>query len=48
MRLLLIMLAAHNRSELQDFMSLKHRDSFVARYLQPALTACLVEMTIPD
>jgi ATP-dependent DNA helicase RecG len=48
MRLLSVMVAEHNRSELQSFLSLKHRDSFVASYLQPALEACLVEMTIPD
>lgn len=47
-RLLSVMVSEHNRSELQSFLSLKHRDSFVASYLQPAVEAGLVEMTIPD
>lgn len=37
-----------SRLALQQTLGLKHRDSFVETYLQPALEAELVEMTIPD
>ena len=37
-----------SRGELQQHLGLKHRDSFVENYLQPALEAGLIEMTIPD
>ena len=47
-RLLTVMVGDHSRSELQALMQLKHRDSFVALYLAPALAAGWVEMTIPD
>ena len=47
-RLLAVMAGAHSRSELQALMHLKHRDSFMALYLAPALAAGWVEMTIPD
>jgi ATP-dependent DNA helicase RecG len=42
------MVAEHSRSELQELLGLKHRDSFSASYLQPALAAGWIEMTIPD
>ncbi|WP_416142195.1 Fic family protein [Hydrogenophaga sp.] len=42
------MVAEHSRSELQALLGLKHRDSFMTSYLQPALAAGWVEMTIPD
>ncbi|MDO9482927.1 MAG: putative DNA binding domain-containing protein [Hydrogenophaga sp.] len=47
-RLLAVMVAEHSRSELQALLGLKHRDSFMASYLLPALAAGWVEMTIPD
>jgi hypothetical protein len=47
-RLLAVMMAEHSRSELQALLGLKHRDSFVASCLQPALAAGWVEMTTPD
>lgn len=34
--------------EIMDTLSLKHRPTFMANYLNPALTAGLVEMTQPD
>ena len=46
-RLLAVMVAAHSRSELQVLLGLKHRDSFIAIYLEPALAAGWVEMTVP-
>ena len=48
LRLIVVMVAAHSRNELQGLLALKHRDSFTASYLEPALTAGLIEMTIPD
>ena len=36
------------RSELQKVMGLKSQANFRGRYLQPALAADLIEMTIPD
>jgi ATP-dependent DNA helicase RecG len=48
LRLLAVMVAEHSRSELQELLGLKHRDSFSASYLQPALAAGWIEMTIPD
>lgn len=33
---------------MQQILELKHRDSFVESYLQSALEAELIEMTIPD
>lgn len=46
-RLLSIMEAEHSRSELQTRLGLRHRDSFIATYLRPALEAGWIEMTIP-
>ncbi|WP_333608646.1 Fic family protein [Arsukibacterium sp.] len=37
-----------NRTELQKLLGLKDRESFRLSYLQPALTAGLIEMTKPD
>jgi hypothetical protein len=34
--------------EIMEFLVLKHRPSFLANYLNPALSAGLVEMTQPD
>lgn len=35
-------------TELMKFVDLKHRPTFLYNYLQPALDAGLVEMTIPE
>ena len=48
MKLLFVMNGDMSRSEIQKTLGLKHRDSFVESYLQPALEAELVSMTIPD
>jgi len=37
-----------SRNQLQDRLSLKHRVNFTDKYLNPALDAGLIEMTIPD
>ena len=37
-----------SRAELQEKLGLRHRDNFIEAYLQPALNAGLLEMTIPD
>lgn len=47
-RLRAVMVAEHSRSDLQHLLALRHRDSFMATYLQPALDAGWVEMTIPQ
>lgn len=47
-RLLSVMVAEHSRSELQRLLNLRHRDNFIAAYLQPALAAGLIEMTLPN
>ena len=36
------------RQHLQEALGLKHEDHFRNAYLQPALRASLIEMTIPD
>jgi ATP-dependent DNA helicase RecG len=38
----------HSRKELQSLLGLKDPDHFRLAYLQPALAAGLIEMTIPD
>ena len=38
----------HNRSELQEKMSLSDRENFRKAYLQPAIAVGLVALTIPD
>jgi hypothetical protein len=47
-KLLSIMEGDMSRLALQQALGLKHRDSFVEVYVQPALEAGLIEMTIPD
>jgi len=37
-----------SRLALQQTLGLRHRDNFVETYVQPALEAELIEMTIPD
>ena len=48
LRLLSVMEGEHSRAEMQERLQLKHRDSFTAAYLQPALDAGLLTMTLPD
>jgi hypothetical protein len=37
-----------DRQEIQDKLSLSHKENFRANYLKPALEQGFVEMTIPD
>ncbi len=48
LRLLSVMNSEHSRTNLQSMLRLKHRDSFMNAYLQPAIQAGFIEMTIPD
>ena len=47
-RLLAVCNGELSRAELQEKLGLRHRDNFIEAYLQPALNAGLLEMTIPD
>ncbi len=47
-RLLMVMVGEMKRSEIQGALGLKHEDHFRTAYLQPALTAKMIEMTLPD
>jgi hypothetical protein len=47
-KLLCVLSGEMTRSELQELLALKDRKSFNERYLQPALSAGVIEMTIPD
>ena len=47
-RLLVVVVGEMKRSEIQDALGLKHEDHFRDAYLQPALTAKVIEMTQPD
>jgi predicted HTH transcriptional regulator len=47
-RLLSIMDGDMSRSALQQTLGLRHRDNFVETYVQPALEAELIVMTLPD
>lgn len=47
-KLLLALEGEMTRGELQAALAIAHRDYFTEAYLQPALEAGLVEMTIPD
>jgi ATP-dependent DNA helicase RecG len=47
-RLLAVCNGVLSRAELQEKLGLRHRDNFIEAYLQPALYARLLEMTIPD
>ena len=47
-RLLAAMTGAMKRQEMQTSLSLKHEEHFRQAYLVPALSAGLIEMTIPD
>lgn len=47
-RLLAVMAGEMKRVEMQQALGLKHEDHFRQAYLQAALQAGLVEMTVPD
>ena len=47
-RLLAVLSVPMKRTEIQNLLGLKHEDHFREAYLTPALTAELVEMTIPN
>ena len=47
-KLLLALDREMSRGELQDALGLVHREHFTEAYLQPAIAAGLIEMTIPD
>ena len=47
-RLLRAMSGDVTRQHLQEALGLKHEDHFRSAYLQPALRAGMIEMTIPD
>ena len=47
-RLLMVVVGEMKRSEMQDALGLKHEDHFRDAYLQPALSAKVIEMTQPD
>ena len=47
-QLLVVLAEEMSRADLQTAMKLSHRDHFTNVYLQPALKAGLIEMTLPD
>ncbi len=47
MRLLSVMDSELSRSEIQEALNLKHRENLAKSYIQPALEAGLIEMTVP-
>lgn len=47
-RLLAVMTGEMKRTEIQKALGLKHEDNFRETYLQPALKAGLITMTLPD
>ena len=47
-RLITILTGEMNRSQLQEAMKLQDRSHFSSAYLEPALKAGLIEMTLPD
>ena len=47
-KLLAVLVGEMNRREILDALELSDRKSMTERYLRPALTAGLIEMTIPD
>ena len=47
-RLLLVLVGEMTRQQLQQALGLKDDEHFRKAYLQPALDAGLIEMTIPD
>ena len=47
-KLIQVMEGTHSGNELMEMLSLKHRPTFLYKYLQPAIDAELVAFTIPD
>ena len=47
-KLVLALKGEMRRHQLQDLLHLAHRPHFLAKYLNPALQAGLIEMTVPD
>jgi len=47
-RLLLILVGEMSRPEIMEMLGLKHRPNFMGNYIQPALDADYIEMTLPD
>ena len=47
-RVLLVLDGDLKRAEIQEILGLRHRDNFVANYLNPSLEADYIEMTIPE
>ncbi len=47
-RLIALLTGEMNRSQLQEAMKLRDRSHFTSAYLEPAIKAGLIEMTIPD
>ncbi|MFC2100830.1 PT domain-containing protein [Bacteroidota bacterium] len=47
-RVILVVSGELKRSEIQDALELKHRETFMENYLNPAITQGFVEMTYPD
>ncbi len=47
-RLVLVIQGDINRAQLMEKLNLKSRSSFVKNYLEPAISAGFIEMTIPD
>ena len=47
-RLLTVLVGEMKRSDIQEALALRHEDYFREAYLIPALTAGMIEMTIPD
>lgn len=46
--LLKVFMGVHSRSELQEMLGLSDRENFRKNYLQPAIEAGLIALTIPD
>src|SRR5690554_663687 len=46
--LLKVFKGTHSRGELQEMLGLSDRESFRQKYLQPAIEAGLIALTIPD
>jgi len=47
-RVILVLDGDLKRAEIQEVLGLRHRDNFVANYLNPSLEADYIEMTIPE
>ena len=47
-RVVLIIRGEMKRSEIQSFLDLKHRETFLDNYLKPSIESGYIEMTLPD